>query len=100
MEGGTVLITTDDGSLPVQTEEEARQMMEERQTFEIDRYYDMLRDHTFATRFVPVSVLQAQAWRKYNRGGAPVIIEYILIAFLTSYYWQRRFYTFFSAAER
>lgn len=73
MEGCTTLMTADDGSLPVQNVEEARLMMEERHNFEIDRYYAQLRDYTFATRFVSVSVQQAEAWRKYNRGGRRTI---------------------------
>ena len=68
MAGATVLMTSDDGSLPLREGETVADLLAERARFELDAYYPWLAPCTMETRFVEVSPSVATAWRKHNRG--------------------------------
>lgn len=40
-----------------------------RRLFEIDQYYESIKDYTFRTTFVPIELDEARAWRKDLRGA-------------------------------
>jgi hypothetical protein len=69
LDGATVLITADDGSLPVKPGESVEDILRERAPFELDVYYPWLAPFTMRTEFVSVSVDEVQVWRKWNRGA-------------------------------
>eukprot|EP01129_Flabellula_baltica_P014870 TRINITY_DN725_c0_g2_i1.p1 TRINITY_DN725_c0_g2~~TRINITY_DN725_c0_g2_i1.p1 ORF type:complete len:351 (-),score=83.32 TRINITY_DN725_c0_g2_i1:33-1031(-) len=51
-------------------EEERQAILENRKLYEIDYYYDHIKDYTFETEFVAFSLEEAKVWRDYNRGAA------------------------------
>jgi len=64
------LMTADDGSLPGNVTEENREaFLASRRLFEIDQYYESIKDFTFRTTFVQVEEEEAKAWRKDLRGA-------------------------------
>jgi len=67
--GATVMMTADDGTLPLRPGETARDVLAQRRDLELHSYYGEIEQLTFPTSFVPVDVETARAWRIYNRGG-------------------------------
>jgi hypothetical protein len=68
MDGATVFIQADDGTFHGPPEERAK-LIAMRLQFELDQYYPFIKDHTFRTEFVSISLEEAKAWREYNRGA-------------------------------
>ena len=62
------IISADDGTLPVKSDEAKQAMLRQRKQFEMDSYYPYIRNHTYATEFVPISFEQAQALKLFLRG--------------------------------
>ena len=50
-----------------------------RRQFEIDQYYESIKEHTFKTTFVPIEENEAKAWRKDLRGAQLNSEETILL---------------------
>lgn len=63
------MVAADDGSLPLRPGETVAGVLAQRRALELHSYYGAIAHLTFATRFVPVSVAAAEAWRVWNRGG-------------------------------
>ena len=68
-DGATVFVSADDGTLPLRPGQTAREVLSQRRDLELHSYYSEIEHLTFQTRFVPVDVETARAWRVYNRGG-------------------------------
>ena len=68
IDGVYTVITADDGSLPVKTDEAKQKMLEQRKMFEMDSYYKYIEDFTYYTQFVNISFKQANALKLYLRG--------------------------------
>jgi len=69
-DGAHLFRYADDGSLPLRPGETAAQVLAQRRELELHEYYHDIEPHTFETKFIPVDVDTAQAWRAYNRGAA------------------------------
>ena len=63
------MVAADDGSLPLRPGETVAGVLAQRHALELHSYYGAIAHLTFATRFVPVSMAAAEAWRVWNRGG-------------------------------
>lgn len=50
---------------------EALQLLEYWHSFNLDRYYEVLKDHTFQTIFLDLSREEVKAWIDHNRGKVP-----------------------------
>jgi hypothetical protein len=74
MAGATVLVTSDDGTLPC-SGEDAKALLLYRKQFEIDQYYASIATHTFYTQFVDITIDEVKAWREYNRGQTALSSE-------------------------
>ena len=70
-DGAFLFIAADDGTIPLQPGQTVEEVLAERRDLELHSYYDSIQDLTFPTRFVPVPVEAAEAWRVWNRGGDP-----------------------------
>jgi hypothetical protein len=70
MDGATVLVGADDGSLPLREGEKTADLLRERANFELDVYYPWLEPFTMQSKFVDVPYETAKAWRLFNRGAA------------------------------
>ena len=69
MNGATLIVSADDGTVPLRPGETLSEVFAQRRELELHSYYDQIRPHSFDTTFVPVSVEAARAWRVDNRGG-------------------------------
>ena len=67
-DGAYAVIMADDGSLPAKTDDEKAAMLQQRKEFEMDYYYDIIKEYTYQTRFISVSFEEAEALRLYLRG--------------------------------
>jgi hypothetical protein len=69
LDGAMLFCAADDGSIPLRPGETVQSVLAQRRDLELHSYYRSIENLTFPTRFVPVSVDAAAAWRIWNRGG-------------------------------
>lgn len=55
MQGATIFVSAEDGTLPG-PEEEHEEVMKYRQQFELHQYYSSIKEFTFETVFLPLTV--------------------------------------------
>ena len=60
-EGVYTIIAADDGSLPAKTDEAKQMMLKQRKMFEMDSYYKYIKNFTYRTEFISISLEQANA---------------------------------------
>ena len=69
MDGATIFVTADDGTLSLRPGETAAQVLAQRRDLELHSYYHEIQAHTFRSKFIPEDVDTARAWRLDNRGA-------------------------------
>lgn len=67
-DGFTVFMAADSGNVPCK-EEEREAFLAHRRLYELDQYYGSIKDYTFRTEFLELSIEEVKAWRVFNRNG-------------------------------
>jgi len=76
MEGAHASVqSADDGSIPGATEEEKQQTYQYWQSYNLDAYYEQVKDLTFACTFIPISADDVRALLKFLVNPASVTNE-------------------------
>ena len=64
-DGVHMVMVADDGGIPAKTDEEKREILLRRQNFEIHNYYPKIKELTYESEFVSISLNQAKQLRDY-----------------------------------
>jgi len=67
-DGCTVFMAAESGNVPC-TEDEREAFLAYQRLYEIDQYYESIKDYTFQTDFLELSVEEVKAWRLFNKNG-------------------------------